>query len=187
MSTLAFRIVAGGAVLCVGLGLLVLFSPISSTPLGAAEAGAAAEPEPAPPEGQEYTGVKRCASCHIKEWMQWSKTPHAKAFELLPAKYQKDPKCVECHATGFGEPSGFKDLASTPALKGVSCESCHGPGSVHEEVCKPFLNVKELSAEQEKIARDSIWRVLPQTVCLDCHTVQKHGPSMTPPELQKKP
>lgn len=187
MSTLAFRIVAGGAVLCVGLGLLVLFSPISSTPLGAAEAGAAAEPEPAPPEGQEYTGAKRCASCHFEQYMQWSKTPHAKALQLLPAKYAKDPKCLECHTTGFGEPSGFKDAATSAALAGVSCEACHGPGSVHEEVSKPFAQKKTLTPDEEKLLRDSIWKNPPQNVCLGCHTVQKHGPSMTPPELVKKP
>ena len=56
----------------------------------------------------------------------------------------------------------------------------------HEVACKPFLNVKELSAEQEKIARDSIWKMLPQAVCVNCHVTQKHQPSLTPPELRKK-
>ena len=190
MSTLAFRLVAGGAILCASLGLLVLFSPIGQAPLGAAEADAAAaapaETEPAPPAGQEYTGTKRCASCHFEEFMAWKQTGHSKAFQLLPAQYQKDPKCVKCHVTGFGEKSGFQSLAATPDLAGITCESCHGPGSEHETVCKPFLNVKQLSAEQEKIARDSIWKMLPHAVCINCHTVQAHGKSETPPALRKK-
>jgi len=192
MSTLACRLIAGGAALCASLGLLVLFTPTGEARLGAAEpAGAAAaapaEPEPAPPANQEYTGAKRCASCHFEEYMQWSKTAHAKAFELLPAQYQKNPECVKCHVTGFGEPSGFKDVATTAALKGITCESCHGPGSEHERVSKPFLNVKKLSPEQEKITRDSIWLMKPQAVCINCHATQAHKPSMTPPELRKKP
>lgn len=197
MSTSAFRLVAGGVVICVSLGLLLLFSfmgapggaaLVAAEPGGGAAAAhaAPAEPEPAPPEGQEYIGTKRCAPCHFEEFSSWNKTPHAKAFQLLPAKYQADAKCVKCHVTGLGEPTGFKSIKTTPALAGVTCESCHGPGSIHEEQCKPFLNVKELSKEQEKIARDSIWRMLPHAVCIDCHTVQAHKPSMTPPELLKK-
>ena len=131
--------------------------------------------EPAPPAGQTYIGSKACSACHYKQYTSWKKTKHAKeAWESVPAKYQTDPDCLKCHATGYGQPSGFKDAKSTPTLVGTTCEACHGPGSEHEKACKPFLNKKTLSPEEEKIARDSIYKVLPKNVCVACHLAQAH-------------
>jgi hypothetical protein len=141
-------------------------------------------PEPQPPADQQYIGMKKCSACHFDQFLQWRGTKHAKAFEILPAKYQADATCVKCHTTGFGEPTGYKTVADAD-LKGVGCEVCHGPGSKHAEISKPFANMKP-NPEQEKIARDSIWKMRPQNVCVTCHMVQGHHKSMTPPELQKK-
>jgi hypothetical protein len=138
-----------------------------------------------PPENQTYTGAKRCASCHFEQYMSWNKTAHAKAFALLTAKYEQDEKCLKCHTTGYGEPSGFKDKTSTAALAGVTCESCHGPGSEHETISQKFAKVKTLTPEQEEQVRGSIWLMLPKNVCVECHTVQAHGESQTPKELRK--
>lgn len=165
-----------------GLGAFALFASLvllsGSIPVRAADA------EPAPPEGQTYTGAKRCASCHFDQYMSWKKTKHSKAFDVLTVKYQKDEKCLKCHTTGLGEATGYKD--GETALAGVTCEQCHGPGSKHEEASQPFAKVKKLSPEQEKIVRDSIWKVLPNNVCVECHVVQGHKKSETPPELQPK-
>lgn len=134
-----------------------------------------AEAEPAPPAGQTYTGAKQCSSCHFKQYMAWKKSKHAKdAWDSVPEKYRADPECVKCHATGFGQATGFKDVASTPNLVGTSCEACHGPGSKHEEVCKKYANKKKLDPAEEKEARDSIYKVLPQSACVACHLVQGH-------------
>jgi hypothetical protein len=134
------------------------------------------EPEPAPPEGQTYTGAKRCSACHFKQYMTWKKTKHAtEAFTGMAKNYQVDPKCLICHATGFGQPTGFTDAVKTPALAGVTCEACHGPGSEHEKVCQQYANVKQLSPEQNKAARDSIWKVMPGNICSRCHVAQSHG------------
>jgi hypothetical protein len=171
--------------------VLSMSPPVAAQAGGAAQADGAAgkqaaAAEPSPPEGQTYIGTKACAACHFDQFMQWKKTKHAQAFDILTAKYQKDAKCLKCHTTGLGEPTGFKDKASTPNLVSVSCESCHGPGSKHEEVSKPFT-AKKLTAQQEKVVRDSIWKMLPKNVCVDCHLVQGHHASMTPPEMRKKP
>jgi len=141
-------------------------------------------PEPAPPADQQYIGANKCQACHFDQYLKWKKTKHASSFEALPASFQKDEKCLKCHTTGFGEPTGFKTIADAN-LKGTSCEACHGPGSKHAELSKPFLN-KKPTPEQEKIARDSIWKMLPKNVCVTCHMVQGHHESQTPPELRKK-
>ena len=141
------------------------------------------KPEPEPPADQEYIGTKKCAACHFDQFLKWRPTKHAKSFELLPAKFQADANCLKCHTTGFGHPTGFKTAADLD-LKGTSCEACHGPGSKHAEVAKPFANMKP-TPEQEKLARDSIWKMLPKNVCVECHKVQGHHENPTPKELRK--
>lgn len=154
---------------------------------GAAQPMGEAPPaEPAPPEGQSFTGAKKCSSCHFEQYMSWKKTKHAKSFELLPEKYQTDEKCLSCHTTGYGQATGFKDLATGANLAGTTCEACHGPGSKHEEVCQAFAKKKKLSPEEDKVAKDSIWKVMPGNICSKCHTVQGHKKSETPKELQSK-
>jgi hypothetical protein len=39
--------------------------------------------------------------------------------------------CLPCHTVGFGDPSGFVSVATTPQLVNIGCEDCHGPGSKH--------------------------------------------------------
>ena len=162
----------------VGVGFVALVLVGRAPAWGQAEA-----PEPEPPGEQQYIGVKKCAACHFDQFLKWKPTKHAKSFELLPAKHQADEKCLKCHTTGFGEPTGFKTAADLD-LKGTSCESCHGPGSKHADVAKPFAN-KKPTPEQDKIARDSIWKMLPKNVCVSCHVVQGHHDSPTPLELRK--
>ncbi len=139
-----------------------------------------------PPADQEYTGSKRCGSCHFEQFTKWKKDAHSKAFALLTKKYEADPKCLKCHSTGYGQPSGFKDVKSSAALTDVGCESCHGPGSKHEEISQKYAQVKTLTKEQEEEVRGSIWLMLPKNVCVECHTVKGHHDSETPPELRKK-
>ena len=138
-----------------------------------------------PPADQDYTGSKRCASCHFEEYTKWKASPHAKAFSLLTKKYEADEKCLKCHTTGYGEKTGY-GAVKDDSLKDVGCETCHGPGSKHEEACKPFMDVKELTKEQEEQLRGTIWKMLPKNVCIECHKVQGHGDSQTPPDMKKK-
>jgi hypothetical protein len=83
-------------------------------------------------QGQaKYAGVDNCKMCHPDTFTDWSKTSHAKAFELLVnVGQEKNTDCLACHSTGYGK-GGFVDEATTPGLKGVACESCHGPGADH--------------------------------------------------------
>lgn len=171
-------------------GCLLAAVVLARAPQAVAQAGAAkgeaSAAEPPPPEGQTYVGTKRCAACHFDQFLKWKKSGHSKAFDVLTAKYQNDAKCLKCHTVGYGEPTGYKDKTSTPDLIHVSCENCHGPGSKHEEVAKSLSAVKKLSPEQDKAVRDTIWKMLPKNVCVECHMVQGHHESPTPPEMRKK-
>jgi len=137
-----------------------------------------------PAKDQNYVGAKECGSCHVKAFAAWQKTGHAWAFDVLTEKYEKDPKCLGCHTTGYKRPTGYKDGSDTQ-LKGVTCEVCHGPGSKHVEICKAFGD-RELTEEEEEIAEHSIYEVLPKNVCIKCHKRMGHEGSSTPAELRHK-
>lgn len=138
-----------------------------------------------PPGDQTYTGTKRCAQCHLDQFTKWKATSHSRAFALLTEKYEKDPKCLKCHTTGYGEKTGY-GAVNDDSLKDVGCEVCHGPGSKHEEVAKTFAEVKNLTEEQEALIRGTIWEMLPKNVCVECHEIQGHGDSKTPAELKRR-
>jgi hypothetical protein len=130
------------------------------------------------PQGQSYVGTKRCSSCHFKQYTAWKKTKHCtEAWAKVPTKYRRDPECVKCHVTGYGVKSGYAagtDPAVLQNLLGVTCEACHGPGSKHEAVCKKYSSKKKLDPAEEKEARGSIYKILPQNVCIRCHLEQNH-------------
>lgn len=115
-----------------------------------------------------YVGPAGCNSCHKVAATSWEMSVHAKAFDLLkpgvrkrekrrgkidPDKdYTTDKKCLGCHTTGYEKPGGFVDMATTPALAGISCEACHGAGSeykiLHDEKGASFTAEEAKSAGQ---------------------------------------
>ena len=87
--------------------------------------------------------------------------------QLDPAKdYSKDKKCLPCHTVGYGQPGGFVDMEKTPALAGVGCEMCHGPGSeyrvIHKEKEKTFTRA-------ENKAAGAVYGTEDEKVCRKCH------------------
>ena len=109
-------------------------------------------------ENATYVGASKCKKCHIKLYKKWAKTAHAKNFETLTLMGQdKDAECVKCHSTGYGETSGFVDIATTPKLAGTTCEACHGPGSEH-------ITVDTKDKERAKATTS-----LPTGPCVKCH------------------
>jgi len=156
-----------------GAGLIAMVAMLA--PPARSQPPAEVVSEVHPPADQTYTGTKQCAACHLKAYMAWKKTKHAKeAFESLPAKYRADGECVKCHATGYGAATGFKDAASTPNLAGTTCEACHGPGSKHGAIAKKYENKKVLAPDEDKEVRGSIYKIMPQNVCVRCHIDQQH-------------
>jgi hypothetical protein len=123
-----------------------------------------------------FVGADACKKCHLKQWKSWKETGMAKAFEDLkpgavadkkkaagldPQKdFTKDAGCVACHVTGYGTETGFpalpaegktwtaEETARATLMAGVSCEACHGPGSLYPAYKKehPHFKFKEIAA-----------------------------------------
>lgn len=127
---------------------------------------------------QDYTyiGVAKCKMCHNTEksgfqYKIWSESLHAKSIATLSnaksLEYAKkngikdpatDPGCLSCHATaGSLKPAQIETLTMA---EGVSCESCHGPGSAY----KTMTIMKDLKQSKAK------GLIMPtKEVCLKCH------------------
>jgi hypothetical protein len=131
-------------------------------------------------EGATYVGMARCRTCHAVEYKSWMTTSHAKALMTLNSASPKElteiagrlgvqlanasdrPEwCVSCHVTGHGEPGGYPgaDSLKTAALSGVTCESCHGPGSKHV-------------AAARAAKKDAINGKVGENYCRQCHTAE---------------
>ena len=107
-----------------------------------------------------YVSAMTCQRCHQQEYLQWSATRHAFAYETLLKKERYfDSGCVACHTTGFGYSIGFQIGDQNSAFKGVQCETCHGPGKQH--VGNP--------------KKSNIRSSTDTSLCLECHDT-KHSP-----------
>lgn len=112
--------------------------------------GAGGGPPPDPRATAPYTGAAVCRNCHRQpgkgaQYPHWKKTAHARAFQTLATPEaraiarerglgdpQKEPACLRCHTTAWGEPR--ERVQRTFRVQwGVQCESCHGPGGFHKE------------------------------------------------------
>jgi len=86
----------------------------------------------------KYIGSEACKKCHEEAYKIWAASPHPHAYDTLvnkavrPTLRQFDGECIECHVTGFTQVSGFSAADPSEKLKGVTCESCHGPCSLHK-------------------------------------------------------
>ncbi len=103
--------------------------------------------------GGQYIGATGCVECHRPFQDQWNKTRHSGAFASLEkVGKSKDPECVKCHVTGYGDEGGFYSAKATPGLANVQCEACHGPGREHiVDFANPMRPVTE-------------------STCLKCHS-----------------
>jgi hypothetical protein len=119
-------------------------------------------------KGSEYVGAPVCGSCHPQQHAQWKATGHAKAFASLSASQQRDPACRSCHTMNVRD--------DDPGLRGVQCESCHGPGRAYAPL--PVMRDEQL----RKLL--GLERVSPKT-CAPCHSPQ-HSPGMKPFDFESQ-
>ncbi len=98
----------------------------------------------------DYIGVKKCKMCHKpakigNQYKVWLDSRHAGAYETLAGEAalaigkereidnpQAAPECLKCHITAFPVLETIADQKIT-LEEGISCESCHGPGSGYKK------------------------------------------------------
>ena len=111
----------------------------------------------------KYIGAVKCKMCHNKpnkgeQYNKWLEGPHAKALESLKGDEKNDPKCLKCHSTAASVDKSL--IATLKADEGVSCESCHGPGSAYKSA--GIMKNQKLSLAKGLIIPD-------ESVCVKCH------------------
>lgn len=132
-----------------------------------------------------YVGAKTCKMCHNKaedgaQFDVWAASPHAKAYESLASPEskakakemgiddpQKSEKCLSCHVTAF---SVMANLANEKITleEGVSCESCHGPGSEYKsKKVKDAIVAGEIKAESVGLMKGG-----GADFCVTCHKAE---------------
>ena len=114
-------------------------------------------------EDFKYIGAAKCKMCHNKadkgaQYNQWASTPHAKAMDRLKGADATNPKCLKCHSTAAGANQAL--IATITVAEGVSCESCHGPGSAYKVAT--VMKDKTLAMSKGMIMPD-------EKVCKKCH------------------
>jgi ribosomal protein L40E len=136
---------------------------------------------------QKYIGAEKCKMCHNKkdkgeQYNKWAATAHANSMNSLTnaksmawakannvAAPAKEAKCLKCHATSGSVAANL--LAGITQEEGVSCESCHGPGSGYK--ASVTMKNKELSMEKGLINPT-------KEVCLKCHAQSADNPFNKP-------
>lgn len=128
------------------------------------------------PEGRQakYLGTDKCQLCHMKVHKSWEGTVHAAAFKVLESKQSdKNAGCITCHSTGAGLPGGYSPGSDqADALKQVTCEACHGPGSLHAT-----------AANNQK--KETINGSPGEKLCRSCH-IQRFSPKFEYVEWSKR-
>ena len=142
----------------------------------------------------EYIGAAKCKMCHNKatvgqQFKIWSEGPHAKAMESLSSEKSltyakengiadptKEASCIKCHST-----VGSIDESLNIGVKiteGVSCETCHGPGSKYKT--NTIMKDQAKSIEKGLIVPD-------QKLCEGCHNEENpfHKPFNYEESLKK--
>jgi len=117
-------------------------------------------------EDFKYIGAAKCKMCHNKadkgeQFNKWAASPHAKAMDRLKGADATNPKCLKCHSTAASVDQAL--VATITVAEGVSCESCHGPGSAYKVATT--MKDKTLAMSKGMIMPD-------EKVCKKCHNEQ---------------
>jgi len=128
-----------------------------------------------------YVGSKACLSCHTAHeegnpGLVWLQSAHSHAYWRLAADWAlylgrlrpqyadlEDPiadgRCLLCHVAGRQEDDALF-AATFREEEGVSCEACHGPGSLYVE--------PEVMADREAFLAAG-GRIPDESTCRGCH------------------
>ncbi len=124
----------------------------------------------------KYIGADKCKLCHNKpatgdQYSKWLKDPHSQSIKTLSSQAaldyakknsivapDKEAKCLKCHSTF--DRADAKLRGGILATEGVSCETCHGPGS----------NYKSPAVMKNLAQAKTMGLIIPdKQLCLQCH------------------
>jgi hypothetical protein len=124
----------------------------------------------------EYVGASKCKSCHKAEkngaqFPKWSSKKHSKAYEALKSDAAKekakaagvedplkDETCLSCHTTAYKAKNKAK---SYKIEEGVTCEACHGPGSMYKK--------SSIMKDRKKSVEAGMVDKVDEKICVTCH------------------
>ena len=133
----------------------------------------------------KYIGAPKCKMCHMKpatgdQYGKWSKAAHSQALKSLSSEESlayakehgiadpaKEESCLKCHSTFHAVDAKLR-MGIQPT-EGVSCESCHGPGSAYKSPA--IMKSHEASVKNGLIVPD-------KALCEGCHN--KENPFYKP-------
>jgi hypothetical protein len=136
-----------------------------------------------------FVGAQKCTMCHRGDKKGnvteiWEKSKHAQAYATLATDHakevafkagikgdpQKAPECLSCHVNAYNAPASLKDVSYT-LEEGISCEACHGPGSVYKnlKIMKDVYEGRAKAADYGLIVPDKTVAV---KVCIMCHNTK---------------
>ncbi len=115
----------------------------------------------------KYIGANGCKMCHNKpekgaQYTVWQKSAHSQAYAKLDDAGKKNAECLKCHSTAGGCDKSL--LASIKVEEGVSCESCHGPGSLYK-------TASVMKNKEQALAKGMV--VPTEATCKVCHAGKK--------------
>ena len=97
------------------------------------------------------------------EKQQWQPYAAKEGDWPTSAAYDFVSNCAGCHTTGLNLERGrWRD-------EGVQCESCHGPGSIHQDLAKDARG-DDVAPEVLTKVRSAIWTGSDPQVCGQCHS-----------------
>jgi len=128
-----------------------------------------------------YVGYESCRPCHAQVVEQQLATHHTQALTSLVEKDQaRSAACLPCHVVGHARlpgvtgSGGWNVIEDQHEMRGVRCESCHGPGEYHVQLMTARLAGEELNPQWiEQLSADGrnalgLWDAGERT-CLVCH------------------
>jgi hypothetical protein len=131
-----------------------------------------------------YVGYESCRQCHGEIVEQHLKTAHATALRsLVEVGQQTSAACLPCHVQGHGGlpgvswSGGWNIIDDQGNMRGVHCESCHGPGEYHLAVISAQTSGQnlpdEIAAELSKDGRNKVGLLsVGKESCLVCHDAE---------------
>ncbi len=143
-------------------------------------------------DSHKYIGAKKCKTCHKKakigeQFKVWQEGPHAGAFKTLSSEKalkvasergiadpSKAGECLKCHSTYAKHKDQLDKKTKLTLEEGVSCESCHGPGSDYKK--KKIMKDQKLAISKGLIIPD-------EKTCRKCHN--ENSPTMKEFDFEK--